>query len=242
MKSKTNLNNLYLISDIIIIGGNMKLLEDLDIIPRDISLYERAFLHSSYCNENGIKDSYERLEFLGDKVIDLIISEYLYKHCNAEEGMMTKIRAAYVCENALYEYALKLNFNDYVKVGKGEELSGGKNRKTILADIFESFVGALYLDLGLNMAKKFLNKIIISNIEKNNEFFNDYKSMLQELVQTDKKSVEYVVTNEAGPAHNKTFTVDVIVDNIIYGTGTAGTKKEAEQNAAKAALDKQAKI
>lgn len=219
----------------------MKLLDDLNIIPRDISLYERAFLHTSYCNENSIKDSYERLEFLGDKVIDLIISEYLYRHRNIEEGIMTKIRASYVCENALYEYALKLNFNEYVKVGKGEEISGGKNRKAILADIFEAFVGALYLDQGLNTAKSFLNKVIISNIEENNEFFNDYKSMLQELVQTDRKSVEYVVTNESGPAHNKTFTVVVKVDNITYGTGTASTKKEAEQRAAKDALDKQAK-
>lgn len=220
----------------------MKLLDDLNIQARDITLYERAFLHTSYCNEKGIKDSYERLEFLGDKVIDLIISEYLYKHRYIEEGQMTKIRASYVCENALYEYALKLNLNEYIKLGKGEETSGGNLRKAILADVFEAFVGAIYVDQGLNVAKKFLNNIIISNLNENNEFFNDYKSVLQELVQTDRKTVEYIVTNESGPSHNKTFTVIVKVDNIVFGTGTAGTKKEAEQNAAKDALEKQANI
>ncbi len=219
----------------------MKILEELEIKPRDIDLFKRAFFHTSYCNENNIEESYERLEFLGDKVIDLIISEYLFRHQYIEEGSMTKIRAAYVCENALYEYALNLKFNEYVKVGKGEELSGGKLKKTILADVFEAFVGALYIDQGLNAAKKFINKIIISRIEDNSEFFNDYKSMLQELVQTDKKSVEYIVKNEEGPSHNKVFTIDVIVDNIVFGKGVAGTKKEAEQKAAKSALEKQAK-
>ena len=220
----------------------MKILEELNIEPRNVMLYEQAFMHTSYCNEKDIEDSYERLEFLGDKVIDLILSEYLYRHKHIEEGEMTKIRASYVCENALYEYALRLHFNEYVKLGKGEEASGGSMRKAILADVFEAFVGALYIDKGLNEAKGFVNKIIISDLEKNNEYFNDYKSLLQELVQTDKKSVEYVVINETGPAHNKSFTIKVVVGGIALGIGNGGTKKEAEQNAAKGALDKQAKI
>jgi ribonuclease-3 len=219
----------------------MKLLEELNIVPRDISLYERAFLHTSYCNEMGLKDSYERLEFLGDKVIDLIVSEYLYRHMYIEEGQMTKIRAAYVCENALYEYALKLNFNEYVKLGKGEESSGGKFRKTILADVFEAFVGAIYLDQGLNVAKRFVNNTIICNMNENNEFFKDYKSVLQEQIQIDNRCIEYVTVGETGPAHDKTFTVVVKVDGIVYGKGVGSNKKEAEQNAAKDALEKQAK-
>jgi ribonuclease-3 len=222
-------------------GGNMKLLEELNIEPRDISLYERAFMHTSYCNENNLKDSYERLEFLGDKVIDLIVSEYLYRHMYIEEGEMTKIRAAYVCENALYEYALKLNFNEYAKVGKGEEASGGKFRKAILADMFEAFVGAVYLDQGLNIAKRFVNNTIISNMNENNEYFKDYKSVFQEQVQTDNRCIEYVVISESGPSHDKTFTVEVRVDGITFGKGIGSNKKEAEQDAARDALEKQVK-
>jgi ribonuclease-3 len=222
-------------------GGNMKLLEELNIEPRDISLYERAFMHTSYCNENNLKDSYERLEFLGDKVIDLIVSEYLYRHMYIEEGEMTKIRAAYVCENALYEYALKLNFNEYAKVGKGEEASGGKFRKAILADMFEAFVGAVYLDQGLNIAKRFVNNTIISNMNENNEYFKDYKSVFQEQVQTDNRCIEYVVISESGPSHDKTFTVEVKVDGITFGKGIGSNKKEAEQDAARDALEKQVK-
>lgn len=219
----------------------MKLLEELNIIPRDITLYERAFYHTSYCNEMGLKDSYERLEFLGDKVIDLILSEYLYRHMYVEEGQMTKIRAAYVCENALYEYALKLNFNEYVKLGKGEASSGGSMRKTILADVFEAFVGAIYIDQGLNVAKRFINSTIISNMNENNEYFKDYKSAFQEEIQIENGCIEYSIIKEEGPAHDKTFTAVVKVNKITYGTGTGNTKKEAEQNAAKDALEKQVK-
>ncbi len=219
----------------------MKILEELKIIPNNIELYERAFMHTSYCNENGIKDSYERLEFLGDKVIDLIVSEYLYRKLEVEEGEMTKMRAAYVCENALYENALRLNFNEYVKVGKGEEASGGKDKKAILADIFEAFVAALYIDKGLNEARRFLNFTIIASIEKNKEFFYDYKSILQEYVQTGKKSIEYELIDEYGPPHSKVFEIAAKVDGIALGKGTGSTKKQAEQNAAQDAIEKKAK-
>jgi ribonuclease-3 len=216
----------------------MKILEELNIEPKKISLYERAFIHTSYANEEGV-ESYERLEYLGDAVLELIMSEYLYNNTEYEEGMMTKLRAHYVCENALYEYSIKLGLNEYIRLGKGENDSGGKFRKTIVADIFESFVGALFLDQGLDVVKKFIYKHIIPLIERKEiDFFSDYKSILQELVQTDKRSLEYIIVEETGPSHDKTFTVQVKIDNIIYGEGTAHSKKQAEQEAAKNALKK----
>ena len=221
----------------------MKLLEKYNIKTNNKEIYDTAFSHSSYCNENNIKEDYQRLEFLGDKVLDLIISDYLYHQTNFEEGKMTKIRSMYVCENALYEYALLLDFPLYVKVGKGEEQSGGKKRKAILADMFESFLGAVYLDQGYLKAKEIVYDVVIPFIQKTPEiFFMDYKSKLQELVQTDKKSVDYILVKEEGPSHDRTFTINVVVEGIVLGTGIAKTKKDAEQAAAKEALDKQAKI
>jgi len=224
--------------DIIVSGDSMKILDELNITPKKLSLYERAFIHTSYANETGT-ESYERLEYLGDAVLELIMSEYLYSNTEYEEGMMTKLRAHYVCENALYEYSLKLGLNEYIKLGKGESESGGKYRKTIVADIFEAFIGAMFLDQGLDVVKGFIYKSIIPLIERKEiDFFTDYKSVLQELVQTDKRSLEYVIIDESGPSHNKSFTVQVKIDNIIYGEGTAHSKKQAEQEAAKNALKK----
>lgn len=216
----------------------MELLEKLEIPYKNVKLYERALTHTSYANENKV-DSYERLEYLGDAVLELVISEYMYKNTEYEEGKMTKYRSHYVCENANYEYSTRLGLNEYLRLGHGEEERGGKYRKAIVADIFESFIGAMYLDLGLEEVKKFINKHVIPLIEnKNIDFFDDYKSVLQELVQTDKKSLEYVIVDETGPAHDKTFTVEVKIDNIIYGQGSAHSKKEAEQIAAHDALAK----
>ena len=167
------------------------------------------------------------------------MSEYLYKSTKHDEGVMTKLRAHYVCEDALYEYSLKLKLNEYLKLGKGEEDSGGKFRKAIVADIFEAFIGAMYLDQGIDKVKNFINDNVIPVIESNElDFFSDYKSKLQEYVQTDKRSLEYIILNEEGPAHNKTFTAVVKIDDIIYGQGIAHSKKEAEQEAAKDALRK----
>lgn len=216
----------------------MELLEKLEIPYKNVKLYERALTHTSYANENDVK-SYERLEFLGDAVLELIISEYLYKNTEYEEGKMTKYRSHYVCENANFEYSTRLGLNEYLKLGHGEKERGGKYRKAIVADIFESFIGAMYLDLGFDSVKEFIYKHIIPLIEdKSVDFFDDYKSVLQELVQTDKKSLEYVVIDEQGPAHDKTFTVEVRIDNIVYGIGSAHSKKEAEQIAAHDALKK----
>lgn len=219
----------------------MKILENLNIKPNNLEIYIKAFTHTSYANENN-KESYERLEYLGDAVLELIMSEYLYTTTNYEEGKMTKLRSHFVCENALYEYSLKLNLNDYLLLGHGEEENGGKFRKAIVADIFEAFIGAMFLDQGLAKVKEFIYNNVINIIEnKEIEFFEDYKSELQELVQTDKRSLKYVIVKETGPAHDKMFTVEVKIDNIIYGKGTAHSKKEAEQEAAKNALEKSVK-
>lgn len=216
----------------------MELLDKLNIKPNNIKLYETAFSHTSYSNEHKVK-SYERLEFLGDAVLELLMSNYLYKSNKYNEGEMTKIRAHYVCETANYEYSMKLGLNKYLKLGKGEEENGGRNRKAIVSDIFESFLGALYLDQGFSKVQTFFEENIVPIIENHEvDFFDDYKSALQEFVQTDKKSLEYKLIKEVGPSHNKKFTVDVIIDNIVYGSGTAKSKKAAEQEAAKDALRK----
>lgn len=216
----------------------MELLNKLGIKPNDISLYETAFSHTSYSNEHGVK-SYERLEFLGDAVLELLMSDYLYRSNKYNEGEMTKIRSHYVCETANYEYSIKLGLNEYLKLGKGEAENGGKYRKAIVSDIFESFLGALYLDQGLDKVKEFFSKHIVPIIENHEvDFFDDYKSALQEFVQTGKRSLEYKLVSETGPSHNREFTVEVIIDDIVYGTGKSHSKKSAEQEAAKDALNK----
>ena len=214
--------------------------ESLGIETKNEDLYLEAFTHTSYANEKNV-NSYERLEYLGDAVLELIMSEYLYKKTNYEEGTMTKLRSSYVCEDALYEYSLKLGLNDYLRLGHGEKEHGGKYRKAIVADIFEAFIGAMYLDKGLEFTSNYLNDNIIKYINNNYEFFHDYKTKLQELVQTDKKSLEYIIVREEGPAHDRTFEVEVRIDGILYGTGVGNSKKKAEQEAAKEALEKSAK-
>ena len=216
-----------------------KLFKKLGVIPNESRLYMIAFSHSSYANENNLKSDYERLEFLGDAVLEIIVSDYLYKNLNVEEGDMTKLRASYVCENACFTYATDLGFSNYIKVGHGEAKEGGQFKKVIVADIFEAFTGALYLDQGFEKTKEVISSIIVPYIEDPNViFFSDYKSALQESIQTEKRTLEYVLIDEQGPAHNKTFTMIVKVDDIVYGKGIAGSKKEAEQEAAKDALAK----
>ena len=167
------------------------------------------------------------------------MSDYLYKNLNIKEGDMTKLRASYVCENALYEYSIGLNLSKYIKVGHGEEQDGGRFKKVIMADIFEALMGAIYLDLGFDTVKRVILNITVPYIEDPKVvFFSDYKSALQEFVQTEQRSLIYDVIDETGPAHNKEFTVEVKIDDIVYGVGTAGSKKEAEQEAAHNALMK----
>ena len=216
-----------------------ELFEKLNIKPNDIKLYNTAFLHSSYANEHRAKADYERLEFLGDSVVDLVIADYLYSCKSEDEGEMTKVRASYVCENALYEYATNLGLNKYIKVGHGEEKEGGKYKKAIVADIFEALMGAIYIDLGYATARRTVLNIIVPYIENPDiTFFSDYKSALQEYVQTEQKSLFYELVEESGPAHDRTFKVEVKIDGISYGTGVGGSKKEAEQEAAREAINK----
>lgn len=216
-----------------------ELFKRLNIEPRDMSLYKNAFSHSSYVNEHKAKNDYERLEFLGDAVLDLVVADYLYTHYKETEGEMTKVRASYVCENANYCYATGLGLSKYILVGHGEQKEGGNFKKAIVADIFEALMGAIYIDLGFSTVRNVILKVVVPYIEDPTvTFFSDYKSSLQEYVQTEQKSLEYKLVNEEGPAHDKRFTVDVVIDNIVYGTGVGTSKKEAEQEAAKVALNK----
>lgn len=214
-------------------------LERWGIVPQNQKLYEVAMSHSSYVNEHKDKKDYERLEFLGDAVLELVMSDYLYRNFEADEGDMTKKRANYVCENALYEYMQDLDLIKEIKVGHGEV---GNIRKAIIADTFEALMGAIYLDQGFNKVKEVILNVITPYIIDNKiSFFNDYKSILQEAMQSDRRSLVYDLVGESGPAHDKTFIVEVRIDNIVYGRGSAGSKKEACQMAAKATLEKLAR-
>ena len=215
----------------------MKVFNKLDINPTNMNLYMEAVTHSSFTNENPSYPDYERLEFLGDAVLEIIISEYLYKERHLEEGTMTRMRSSYVCEEACATYAKEIGLDLDIRVGIGEEIN-----QTILADVFEAFVAALYLDQGFEFTRSFVLNIILKYIEKEVDFLHDYKSTLQELAQTVKKSIIYEVVDEEGPAHNKKFTSIVKVDGIIMGRETAGSKKASEQEAAKDALSKRAGI
>jgi len=214
----------------------METLKKFGINMDDSKLLSIALTHTSYANEHNCV-SYERLEFLGDAVLELISSDYIYKTNKYNEGEMSRKRSLYVCENALYEYAKELDLKHYIKVGNGIR----EANKTVIADVFEAVIGAMYLEKGLDTVRDFFNTLIVPYIERNVDFLMDYKSTLQELVQTDKRSVEYVLVKEGGPAHKKYFVVNAIIDNIVYGSGKGGSKKEAEQQAAKEAIKKCAK-
>ena len=215
----------------------MKLLKKLNIKTENEKLYMTAFTHTSYSNEHEGIDNYERLEFLGDAVLELIISDYLYNEKHLEEGTMTKMRSSYVCEEACATYAEDLEFDKYIKLGSGEI----EANVTIMADVFESFIGAMYLDKGFAFTSDIVLAIIKKYISEGVDFLHDYKSELQELVQTGNKSVINELTDEKGPAHDKVFTCQVRVGSAILGKGVGTSKKSAEQEAAKEALSKRVK-
>lgn len=215
----------------------MDFLEKMNIKMQNPELLEKALTHSSYSNEHQC-ENYERLEFLGDAVLELVTSDYFYKETSYKEGEMSKVRASFVCEKALATYAKNLKLEKYIKVGHGQE----KNvNDTIIADVFEAVIGAIYLDQGFKVVKQYIDDIIIPYIKSNTNFLGDYKSELQEMVQTDKKSLEYNLIGETGPAHNKKFEVEVKIDGMVYGVGSGKSKKEAEQNAALDAIHKSAR-
>ncbi len=203
-----------------------------------------ALTHSSYANEhktNKFKDN-ERLEFLGDAILDLVVSDFLYKkHEDLPEGDLSKLRASIVCEAFLIMAAKEINLGEFMRLGKGEELTGGRERTSVLADAFEAVIGAIYLDGGLADAKEFIHQFIISFMESlaNNKKIEDYKTKLQEKIQKESKDpLSYVVVDEEGPDHDKYFVVEVKHNDLVLGQGSGKTKKEAEQKAAYKALKK----
>ena len=203
-------------------------------LTMDNKYLQTALTHTSYANEHNV-ESYERLEYLGDAVLELVISDYFFKNTKLAEGKMSKKRSMYVCEEALDAYAKDIDLAKYIKVGNGMH---NEVNATIVADVFEAVIASIYLNNGLSKAKEFIYDIIIPKIEENNVYLSDYKSYLQELVQTNQKSVEYIVVNEYGPSHDKTFEVEARVDGMLYGSGIGKSKKEAEQNAARDAIKK----
>lgn len=219
---------------------NTNLNELMDIIGykfKDISLLENALTHSSYANEKKqlkIKDN-ERLEFLGDAVLELSSSDYIFKKFTMNEGKMTRLRASIVCEPTLALCAREFGFEEFIKLGKGEELTGGRRRDSIVSDALEALIGAIYLDSDFANAKEFVLKFILNDLD-NKQLFFDSKTILQEVVQGMGKEVSYSLIREEGPEHNKTFIVEVKVEGLIEIEGSGHNKKNAQANAAYKAL------
>ncbi|WP_433943433.1 ribonuclease III [Paenibacillus sp. SN-8-1] len=225
-------------------SGDLKQLQQkLQIQFQNRQLLKQAFTHASYVNEHRFSqhEDNERLEFLGDAVLELTVSEYLYNlFPNRPEGELTKQRAAIVCEPSLVKFAEALEFGSYVLLGKGEELTGGRTRPALLADVFESFVGALYLDQGLEAVIAFLDKHVFTQVVLNGKLqVTDYKTELQELTQHHNLgALEYRIIEERGPAHEREFVSEVFMDGKSLGQGSGRSKKEAEQQAAAVALER----
>ncbi len=216
-----------------------KFQESLGYEFKDISLLEQALTHTSYANENHTK-SYERLEFLGDAVLQMLTSRYIYmNYPDFPEGKMSRMRANIVCEGTLFQIAQRLQIGKYARLGKGEELTGGRNRPSILADMVEATLAAIFLDGGIDRAREVVfdayGHIIDAAAQGQLNF--DYKTKLQEELQKDGSvKIEYLLVKEEGPAHDKKFTMCVSVGDKILGAGSGKTKQEAQQMAAKDAL------
>ena len=220
--------------------GYEALEEKLGYVFKDKNLIKLALTHSSYANEHNMECN-ERLEFLGDAVLELAMSRKLYDTIDLDEGVLTKMRAKAVCEGALDLYASKIELSSYLYLGKGEEATGGRTRPAIIADATEAVLGAIYLDGGFEAAREIVKKFFepyFDDVLKN----KDYKSMLQEKLQSEKRSIRYEIVRDEGPANNKTFEAVVYMDEILMGRGIGKTKKEAQQQAAKDALEKEAKL
>jgi len=209
---------------------------------KDKGLLKNALTHSSYANESRGKGitSNERLEFLGDSVLGLITSDYIFKlYRDIPEGELTKLRASLVCETALHEEALALGLNEFILLGRGEESGGGRLRTSILADATEALIGAIYLDGGMDAAREFVLSFIKPNAKKHAKetSFRDYKTMLQEIVQKNREeTLSYRMAGQEGPDHNKTFRMEVLLNSNVVASGVGHSKKEAEQAAAHEAL------
>ena len=201
-----------------------------------------AMIHSSYANENrnlGMQCN-ERLEFLGDSVLGLVVARHLFTQCpDMPEGRMTRMRAELVCEQSLFGVAQRLELGEYIMLGKGEELTGGRERQSILADCVEALIAAIYLDGGMDIASAFIHRMILDGFDhKKNGKTGDYKTELQELIQRKNGQIlAYEMAGESGPDHCKTFTARVTLNGVSIGEGAGHSKKEAEQSAAKCALE-----
>lgn len=220
-------------------------LDELNIEYRNKALIEQAFIHSSYVNEHkAAKGDNERLEFMGDAVLQIWISTKLFKiEPPLSEGKMTTKRANLVCEKALATYVREFGLNRFLKLGAGEEKTGGRNRDSVIADMFEAFIGAVYIDTGMANVSKLLEILINKHIhtyEEEDEI--DYKTKLQEYVQADsRKSIVYEIKEASGPSNNPNFVFVVKIDGLVYGEGNGHSKKEAQKAAAKDALEKMVK-
>lgn len=201
-------------------------------------LLRQALTHSSYANEHRMKklSDNERLEFLGDAVLEIVTSDFLYhEHTDVPEGELTRVRASIVCEQTLAFCTRALNLGDYLLLGKGEDQTGGRKRKSILSDAFEAIIGAIYLDGGFANAKEFVKSFILNDLESK-QLFYDSKTILQEVVQAAHKEVVYEIIGESGPEHDKDFIASAKVDGMFHVTAKGHTKKHAEQQAAYEAL------
>lgn len=214
-----------------------------DIKYHDVNIYFQAFTHKTYGNEHKVQCN-ERLEYIGDAILDFLMGEFLYEtYPELPEGELTKKRASYVNNEANKAYSLQLGLDKLLLLGHGEEEQGGRTKVNILGDLFEAFLGAIYMDTKkISEVRKVLKKIVFPNVLGNTDYLIDYKSKLQELVQAEnRKSVNYVVEREEGPSNSKIFYMAVYFESIKYGEGKGRSKKEAEQDAAKNALEKMAK-
>ena len=206
---------------------------------KDSELLENALTHSSFANEGKKTESNERLEFLGDSVLGLVVGEYLYKNAKKlHEGNMTKMRASLVCESSLCDFAREIRLGEFIQLGKGERKSGGDKRPSLLADAYEALIAAIYLDRGYNPARKFILKFVKQSLKQQENTRNkDYKTELQEIIQHNhEEMLRYVVTGEKGPAHDVTFEVELYLNTNLIAKGSGKSKKEAEQTAAREAL------
>lgn len=204
------------------------------------NLLIEALSHSSYANENKKnRKSNERLEFLGDSVLSIVVSKHIFNdYKNLPEGELTKLRASLVCEKALYQFSKKIHLGEYILLGKGEEMTGGRQRPSILADAFEAVIASIYLDGGFEPVEKYILSFLPKDIIHNQPVFNDFKTVLQEIVQKNpEETVEYILVEEKGPEHDKAFVVNVCLNSNVIGQGVGKSKKEAEQKAAKEALE-----
>ncbi len=203
-------------------------------------LLERALTHTSFANENGLKSN-EKLEFMGDSILEFISSKYMYTHFpQLNEGQLSKLRATVVCEESLYQVALKHNISNYIRVGNSERICKGNENPSILADSIEAIIAAIYFDGGLDEAEKFILDNLTDAMESasKNVGVKDYKTVLQEKVQEHKNShIEYRIIDEKGPDHEKTFVAEVLLNGRVLATGEGNSKKHAEMQAAKKALE-----